>query len=105
MSSRPISFSGTIPTNYNRYLGPLLFIPYAQDIATRVSADVTSILELACGTVLVTAQLSKRLPSSVKITATDLNPDMIAVGKSNVTDTRIEWKTADMMTTICRQFI
>jgi ubiquinone/menaquinone biosynthesis C-methylase UbiE len=95
--SKPISFSGSIPTNYNRYLGPLLFIPYAEDIASRVPSSATSILELACGTGLVTAQLSKRFSSSTKIIATDLNPDMIAIGKSNLTDSRIEWQVADMM--------
>jgi ubiquinone/menaquinone biosynthesis C-methylase UbiE len=96
MSTQPSSFSGSIPANYDLYLGPLLFLPYAEDIAQRIPSDVTSILELACGTGLVTAQVSKRFFSTVKIVATDLNPDMIAVGKKNVTDSRIEWLTADM---------
>lgn len=91
------SFIGSIPANYNRYLGPLLFIPYAEDIAQRVSANVQSILELACGTGLVTSQLAKKFSKSVKIIATDLNPDMITVAKENVVDTKIEWQTADML--------
>ena len=30
------SFVGTVPENYERYLGPLMFKPYAQDLACRL---------------------------------------------------------------------
>lgn len=95
MSSQP-HFAGSVPTNYNRFLGPLLFTPYAEDIAQRIPEGVHSILELACGTGLVTAQLAKRFGHVVKVTATDLNPDMIVVAKKEVTTAGIEWQTADM---------
>jgi hypothetical protein len=39
-------FSGSIPAFYDKYLGPLLFDPYAADLAARV-ANITegSVLE------------------------------------------------------------
>ncbi|MBC5806479.1 MAG: class I SAM-dependent methyltransferase [Candidatus Eremiobacteraeota bacterium] len=38
-------------------------------------------MELACGTGIVTRQLRDRLPSPVKIVATDLNEAMIEVAR------------------------
>ncbi len=90
------AFTGTVPANYDRYLGPLLFIPYAKDIAERIPGNAQSILELACGTGLVTAQIAKKFYSNSKIVATDLNPDMIAVASSVVKETNVEWQVADM---------
>ena len=31
-------FTGSIPALYDRYLGPVLFAPYADDLAARVKA-------------------------------------------------------------------
>ena len=43
-------FSGSIPAAYDRYLGPILFQPYAEDLAARLPIKKTSsVLELACG--------------------------------------------------------
>jgi hypothetical protein len=35
MKDEHAQFSGSIPAEYDRYLGPMLFQPYAQDLATR----------------------------------------------------------------------
>jgi hypothetical protein len=49
-------FSGSIPSLYDRYLGPLIFEPYAEDLAHRLSAlDAARVLETATGTGIVTA--------------------------------------------------
>ena len=53
------SFTGSIPENYDRYLGPAQFAPFAADLATRV-ADARphrAVLEIACGTGIVTKEL------------------------------------------------
>lgn len=95
MSTPNITFGGSIPANYDRYLGPLLFEPYALDIASRVGTNhVNPVLEVACGTGRVTNHLKKQITGSV--VATDINPDMIAVAKSQVPHADIEWRTADM---------
>jgi len=70
-------FSGSIPAAYDRYLGPILFQPYAEELATRVTVNKTgSVLELACGTGILTRVLRSCLPSKVKLIATDLNEPM-----------------------------
>jgi ubiquinone/menaquinone biosynthesis C-methylase UbiE len=88
------SFAGTVPENYDRYLGPVLFEPYAVDICDRIS-DAKNILEIACGTGRVTRHLLSKLSVDGKLVATDLNADMIAVAKTKINDDRVEWKVAN----------
>src|SRR5205807_2738726 len=62
---------------YDRYLGPMLFQPYAEDLVARLpTKTTTSVLELACGTGILTRVLRTYLPSKVKLIATDLNDPM-----------------------------
>ena len=43
-------FAGSIPENYDRYMVPLIFEPYAADIAQRAEAlSPSSILETTAG--------------------------------------------------------
>jgi hypothetical protein len=37
MAERNASFEGTIPELYDRHLGPVIFAPYAADLARRVA--------------------------------------------------------------------
>lgn len=90
------SFGGIIPENYDRYLGTLFFESCAIDLVERIKhLNPALILELAGGTGRVTRHLAENFPAS-KIYATDLNPDMLNVGKKNVLENNVEWKTADM---------
>lgn len=89
-------FEGTVPANYDRYLGPLFFEPYALDLAQRAgSIHVTNVLEIACGTGRVTKHLMAQLPPSATLTATDLNADMLAVAKQRVTHPNLHFAEAD----------
>jgi ubiquinone/menaquinone biosynthesis C-methylase UbiE len=92
--SKVTSFAGSVPENYDKYLGPVLFEPYALDIITRVK-DAANILEIACGTGRVTKHLLAKLPVTGKLVATDLNADMISIAKTKVIDDRVEWKVAN----------
>jgi ubiquinone/menaquinone biosynthesis C-methylase UbiE len=99
MPSANAAFVGSIPENYDRYLGPVLFEPFAADLAERVSARVPAngkVLELACGTGIVTRRLRDRLPDTVQIVATDLNEAMMnhAARKFALTE-NVEWRQAD----------
>ena len=74
------SFGGSVPQNYNKLLVPLIFEDYADDLVSRV--DVPSggrVLEIACGTGVVTRKLRAALADDVELVATDINPDMQAV--------------------------
>lgn len=94
--STEINFSGSVPQNYDTYLGPLLFEPYAKDLVNWIEPkEKQKVLELACGTGRVTHHLLNKLPAPVHITATDLNADMISIAKSKINDERILWKVVD----------
>jgi len=91
-------FAGPIPEVYDRYLVPLIFEPYAVDLAARVAPlDATSLLEIAAGTGAVTRELAARLPRSVAITATDLNQPMLDHAAAVGTCRPVTWQQADAM--------
>ncbi len=92
------AFAGSIPRLYERYLVPLIFEPYARDLAARVvAAAPASVLEIAAGTGVVTRHLAAELPADVTIVATDLNPAMIEHAQSVGTARPVTWQQADAM--------
>ncbi|MBC7772668.1 MAG: methyltransferase domain-containing protein [Pyrinomonadaceae bacterium] len=95
--SEPIAFVGSIPQTYHRYLGPLLFEEYAQDIVKRLRLRPDErVLELAAGTGIVTRLLARALPPGATLTATDLKEPMLAVARTVVpTDSRVSFKETD----------
>ena len=97
MSDQHAAFVGSIPENYDRYLGPALFEPYASDMVERLNvSEGASVLELACGTGILTRRLRDRLPPGVRLIATDLNEAMIGYAARKFRpDEAIEWKQAD----------
>lgn len=98
MNSENPSFNGSIPSKYDGHLGPFLFNFFSEDIVKRLSAfKLNKILEIACGTGIVTGKLHEAFPSS-EITATDINPDMLKFAQSKFNpESNIIWKTADAM--------
>jgi ubiquinone/menaquinone biosynthesis C-methylase UbiE len=97
MTDQHAAFVGSIPENYDRYLGPALFEPYAADLVGRLKLDEgASVLELACGTGIVTRRLRDRFPAA-RLVATDLNEAMIAYAARKFSPAdRVEWRQADM---------
>jgi ubiquinone/menaquinone biosynthesis C-methylase UbiE len=98
MASEVFKFSGARSIYYDSLLGPFLFEPFGVEMAGRVPiANVQAVLEIASGTGRVTRHLRDRLPSSVRLVASDLSPDMLNVARSKFTDiTPIEFMVADM---------
>ena len=95
MATADTVFSGSVPELYTRYLGPILFEPFAEYLADRITGTAAGILETACGTGIVTRALSRVLPRSVAITATDLNQPMLDHAKSLPGGERVRWQQAD----------
>jgi len=88
-------FAGSIPGLYDRYLGPLLFEPYAEEVARRVRAYApTNVLETACGTGILTEALHRAVPDALMI-ATDLNPAMLEVASRRVQSDKVRFEQAD----------
>jgi SAM-dependent methyltransferase len=91
-------FAGSIPKLYEEYLVPLIFEPYAVDLANRVaSRPFARVLEIAAGTGVVTRKLASVLPESVSIIATDLNQAMLDQASAVGTKRSVEWRQADAM--------
>ena len=91
-------FSGSVPKLYETYLVPLIFEPYAADLAKRLEAKrVSRVLEIAAGTGVVTRALASSLPESVSIVATDLNQPMLDQAAAVGTRRPVEWWQADAM--------
>ena len=97
MSGHATDFTGGIPEYCDLYLGPVLFADYAADIAQRTAAaGPARVLELAAGTGIATRQLRNRLPTGAGITATDLNPPMLAVARTKFQlEEQVDFRPAD----------
>lgn len=97
MSGFNAAFAGSVPAMYDRHLGPLLFEPYAADLAARAAAHrADRILEVAAGTGIVARALRAAFPDAV-IVATDLNDGMLAHGAQQLGDANVSWRQADAM--------
>src|SRR5919206_2122742 len=91
-------FEGSIPETYDRYLGPLLFEPYARDLAARL-ADLAParVLETAAGTGVATRALVRALPAGAVIIATDLNRPMLDLAAARLETAEVTWQQADAL--------
>jgi len=89
------AFTGSVPHIYETHLVPLLFADYADDTVRRVApAAPARILEIACGTGVVTRRLAAALPEA-SIVATDLNQAMLDEAAAVGTPRPVEWRQAD----------
>ena len=93
------NFSGSMPENYDRYLGPAWFDAMGKDLASRLpSQPPGAVLELACGTGLVTSHLRDRLNTSVCLVATDISKSMVEYARQKLSGrSGIEFREADAM--------
>ena len=96
MTDSNARFTGSIPAAYHKFLGPFLFQPYAEDLTARVVARAPrDVLEVACGTGIVTAVLGSALPQA-NLVATDLNDAMIDFARGVVpARPQLSWRQAD----------
>ena len=90
-------FIGSIPENYDRYLVPLIFQEFADDLANRAaSLSPKTLLETAAGSGVVTRALIAKLPPNARYTVTDLNQPMLDYAATRLpNDKRIIWRKAD----------
>lgn len=91
------AFTGSVPELYDRFMGPMLFEPYARELAGRFAGTDGAILETAAGTGRVTRALAEATGSEATITATDLSEAMLARAREVVTSPKITWRQADAL--------
>lgn len=92
------SFTSDVAAFYESSLVPLIFQPYARDLAERAKKlNPSSVLEIACGTGVVTRALAHTLSEECSILATDLNEAMVLHAEKVGTSRPVEWRQADVM--------
>jgi len=93
------TFDGSIPQIYDRLMVPMIFEPYALDLARRIARlDPSEVLETAAGTGVVTKALASHLSEDAHILATDLNEPMLMQARNRLSGRpRIVWQQADAL--------
>ncbi len=95
MKSSDAHFPSEVAALYDRCLRPMLFEPYAEDLAERAAAlRPERILETAAGTGVVTERLLQVLPDA-EIVATDLNPGMLDTARARLGEAAIDFQVVD----------
>src|SRR5204862_1732725 len=88
-------FSGSIPEYYDSILGPAQLNALAADMVKRMPVRPKGdVLELACGTGIVTQRLRERVDSNFRLLATDISDAMLAYARNKVKG-KIDWRVAD----------
>lgn len=91
-------FAGSIPALYDRYLGPLVFEPYAADLCGRLhDLGEQRVLETACGTGIVSRALACALPERASVVATDLNQSMLDFAAARAAAPNVTWRQANAL--------
>ena len=95
MTDVAANFSGSMPEYYDGIMGPAQFAVFGADLVRRLPArPVGDVLEVACGTGIVTRSLRERLDHDVRLVATDISDAMLQYARGKVAG-RIEWQKAD----------
>ncbi|MFW6027578.1 MAG: class I SAM-dependent methyltransferase, partial [bacterium] len=97
MSAKPYdsSYGGSLPENYQRYFVPSIGAPVAESlIAAAAPQSGERVLDVACGTGVVTRMAAERAGSGL-VSGLDMNAGMLEVARaSSPEDLGIEWHEA-----------
>jgi len=97
MKEQELRFAGSVPASYERLMVPLIFQPYADELARRArDLQPTKILETASGTGVVTRALHAAMPDA-DIVATDLNQPMLDIAQEQLRSGNVRFRQADAL--------
>ena len=90
------SFGATAPENYERFFVPAIGRPLANDLVRVASLRPGErVLDVACGTGVVTRLAAERVGPGGMVAGLDINPGMLAVARSvTPPEMEIEWYEA-----------
>lgn len=85
------------PENYERYFVPAIGAPVADDLIRQAALKPGErVLDVACGTGVVTRLVSEQVGSDGTVMGLDLNPGMLAVARTETpSEMSIEWREAN----------
>jgi ubiquinone/menaquinone biosynthesis C-methylase UbiE len=85
-------FAGSVAENYQRYLVPTIFRPWAEDLVDLAAPQPGDrVLDVACGPGVV-ARLAARAAAPGRVTGLDINPGMLEVARSLPAEQPISWR-------------
>lgn len=90
------AFSGSAPENYQRYFVPAIGAPLAADLIEAAALRPGErVLDVACGTGVVTRLAAERVGATGTVAGLDINPGMLAVARASTpANLSIEWHEA-----------
>src|SRR5687768_5175300 len=80
---------------YHEYLGPAIFVPMARvTLAAAKPKPGERVLDVACGSGIVTRELAKAVGGTGRVVGLDINPGMLAVAAAQPKPegAAIQWK-------------
>lgn len=88
------SFGASAPENYQRYFVPAIGGPLAKKLISDAALQSGErVLDVGCGTGVVTRLAAERVGPEGMVAGLDINPGMIAVAKASTSDDlAIEWR-------------
>ena len=91
------NYGGSIPEYYDTCLGPAWFDAFGADLAQRLPArGAGNVLEIACGTGLVTRRLREHMDPARRLFASDISKAMLDYARKKLIHCEgIEWREAD----------
>jgi ubiquinone/menaquinone biosynthesis C-methylase UbiE len=94
MNQQQVYGKGTPVENYQRFFVPIIGAPVADDlIATAALQPGERVLDVACGTGVVTRLAAERVGAAGSVTGLDIHPGMLAVARSATpSQTSIDWQ-------------
>jgi ubiquinone/menaquinone biosynthesis C-methylase UbiE len=94
-------FTGTAAENYQRDFVPAIAEPVSRDLLRAANLrEGERVLDVACGTGLISRLASERVGADGAVTGIDIAPDMIEVARSVAAPhgAKIDWRIADAAT-------
>ena len=93
-ATRDWQLAGDMAENYEQYFVPAIFRPWATDLLDLTAPqEGERVLDLACGTGIVSRLAAERVGPSGKVIGLDINPGMLAVaGSATPAGASIEWR-------------
>jgi ubiquinone/menaquinone biosynthesis C-methylase UbiE len=90
--------AGTVPENYERYLVPVFFAPWAERMVELAGVRPDDrVLDVACGTGIVARRAAARVGAGGMVVGVDVNDAMLKVAAATAEDVRpvIRWQSGD----------
>ena len=88
-------FAGSVPENYERYLVPSIFAPWAHDLIEMAALRPRErVLDIACGTGIVARIAARNLGVDGRVVGLDLSAPMLAAARSSAANegVSVEWR-------------